>query len=280
VPAALAFQALLRAQREAAPLAVRAEALRDGLLSCSQVRQAWYLVWQPASRTYAQEGGGTALPPGQGDPLEASDQVLHDHLQEQPQLDLEQLRALPCWLAGRLRRAALHHGQALALELLPGQAGLLLLEIEDSSARHWLPWLRELLVQLLALAECAAPASPLLGSDPQPALLLDEAARPADLNAPLRELLGARGLAGLAALLPVNHPRLVRACLAQNRAIEQVESQDGERILLWSFIPDAGQRRVLARCRDASREVREAREAARAGRLYRLITENTTDLIS
>src|SRR5690606_18338303 len=34
------------------------------------------------------------------------------------------------------------------------------------------------------------------------------------------------------------------------------------------------------RCRDASREVREAREAARAGRLYRLITENTTDLIS
>ena len=59
-----------------------------------------------------------------------------------------------------------------------------------------------------------------------------------------------------------------------------MEAQDGERILIWSFIPDVAERRVLARCREATQEIREQREAARARRLYRLITENTTDLIS
>ncbi len=274
------LQTLLRVQREAAPLAERAEALRAGLLACPQVRQAWYLIWQPQSCTYAQEGGGTPLPPGQGDPLAASDQALFDQLQQQPQLNLEQLRALPCWLAGRLRRAAVHHGQALALELLPGQAGVLLLEVEAEAGLEWLPWVRELLAQLLTLAAGMARSAPLLGGDPQPAVLLDGEARPLDHNAALAALLGERRLAGLTAILPVNYRQLVAACLTQRRAIEQVEAQDGERILIWCFIPDAVDGRVLARCRDASREVQEAREAARAGRLYRLITENTTDLIS
>ena len=278
--ASLPLQALLRAQREAAPLPVRAAALRDAVLACAQVHQAWYLLWQPASRTYAQEGGGVSLPPGQGDPLAASDQLLFEALQAQPQLSLQQLREVPCWLAGRLRRAALRHGQALALELQPGQPGLLLLDVEESAGMEWLPWLRELLVQLLDLAGGMARATPLLGADPQPALLLDGEAQALDMNAALRALLGERGAEGLTALLPVNHRQLVRACLEQNRAIEQVEAQDGERILIWCFIPDAVEQRVLARCRDASREIREAREAARSGRLYRLITENTTDLIS
>ena len=220
------------------------------------------------------------MPPGQGDPLAASDQALFDQLQQQPQLNLEQLRALPCWLAGRLRRAAVHHGQALALELLPGQAGVLLLEVEAEAGLEWLPWVRELLVQLLTLAAGMARSAPLLGGDPQPAVLLDGEARPLDHNAALAALLGERRLAGLTAILPVNYRQLVAACLTQRRAIEQVEAQDGERILIWCFIPDAVDGRVLARCRDASREVQEAREAARAGRLYRLITENTTDLIS
>jgi PAS domain S-box-containing protein len=96
----------------------------------------------------------------------------------------------------------------------------------------------------------------------------------------LQGLLGERALTQLGELLPVNHLPLVRACLEQSRAVESVEAQDGERILIWSFIPDVAERRVLARCREATREVREQREAARARRLYRLITENTTDLIS
>ena len=277
---AVPLQSWLRIQREAPPLGARAEALRQALLGCPQVRQAWYLAWQPASRTYAQEDDGPRLPPGMGDPLEASDEALFAALGEQSSLTFDALRRLPCWLAGRLRRAALHHGQALALQLQPGQPGVLLLQVDDAAGLEWLPWLRELLVQMVELASGLARSAPLLSSDPQPALLLDAEARLLESNAALQGLLGERSLAQVGELLPVNHLPLVRACLEQSRAVEAVEAQDGERILIWSFIPDVAECRVLARCREATREVREQREAARARRLYRLITENTTDLIS
>jgi len=274
------LQAWLRIQREAPPLNERAAALRRAVLGCPQVRQAWYLTWQPASRTYAQDDDGPRLPPGQGDPLAASDQELFEALTTQPCLSLETLRQMPCWLAGRLRRAAIHHGQALVLNLEEGGAGLLLLQMDEDASLQWLPWLRELLAQLIALSGGMARSAPLLSTDPQPALLLDEQARPLEFNHALLALLGERALAQVGALLPVNHVPLVRACLEQARAIEAVEAQDGERILIWSFIPDLAERRVLARCREATQEIREQREAARARRLYRLITENTTDLIS
>src|SRR5690606_7672990 len=276
--ASVPLQSWLRIQREAPPVGERAVALRCALLGCPQVRQAWYLTWQPGTRTYAQEDDGPRLPPGMGDPLEASDQALFEALGEQPSLSFETLRGLPCWLAGRLRRAALHHGQALALELASGQPGVLLLQIEDSAGLEWLPWLRELLVQMVDLASGLVRSAPLLSADPQPTLLLDAEARLLESNAALQGLLGERSLAQVGELLPVNHLPLVRACLAQGRAVEAVEAQDGERILIWSFIPDLTERRVLARCREATREVHEQREAARARRLYRLITENTTDL--
>ena len=277
---AVPLQSWLRIQREAPPLGGRAEALRQALLGCPQVRQAWYLTWQPASRTYAQVDDGPRLPPGMGDPLEASDETLFTALGEQASLTFDALRRLPCWLAGRLRRAALHHGQALALQLQPGQPGVLLLQVDEAAGLEWLPWLRELLVQMVELASGLARSAPLLSSDPQPALLLDADARLLESNAALQGLLGARSLAQVGELLPVNHLPLVRACLEQSRAIEAVEAQDGARILIWSFIPDVTEQRVLARCREATREVLEQREATRARRLYRLITENTTDLIS
>ena len=277
---AVPLQSWLRIQREAPPLGARAEALRQALLGCPQVRQAWYLAWQPASRTYAQEDDGPRLPPGMGDPLEASDEALFAAFGEQASLTFDALRRLPCWLAGRLRRAALHHGQALALQLQPGQPGVLLLQVDDAAGLEWLPWLRELLVQMVELASGLARSAPLLSADPQPTLLLDAQARLLESNAALQGLLGERALTQVSELLPVNHLPLVRACLEQSRAVESVEAQDGERILIWSFIPDVAERRVLARCREATQEIREQREAARARRLYRLITENTTDLIS
>lgn len=278
--AAVPLQAWLRIQREAPSLNARAAALRRAVLGCPQVRQAWYLTWQPASRTYAQDDGGPRLPPGQGDPLAASDKTLFEALTTQPCLSLEAVRQLPCWLAGRLRRAAIHHGQALALSLEEGGAGLLLLQVDEDAGLEWLPWLRELLAQLVGLAGGMSRSAPLLSADPQPALLLDARARPLEFNQALQALLGERPLAWVGELLPVNHLPLVRACLQQSRAIEAVEAQDGERILIWSFIPDVAEQRVLARCREATQEIREQREAARARRLYRLITENTTDLIS
>ncbi|UCZ86296.1 PAS domain S-box protein [Pseudomonas sp. L5B5] len=119
-----------------------------------------------------------------------------------------------------------------------------------------------------------------LGHDPQPSLLLDAEARPLDFNPALRDWLDDAPVLDVASLLPVNLPALVRACLDQQRAIEDVEAQWGERILLWTFIPDPLRHHVLARCREATAQVRAERESAKARRLYRLITENTTDLIS
>ena len=135
---------------------------------------------------------------------------------------------------------------------------------------RWLPLQRE----------GRLPDSPWLGHDPQPSLLLDAEARPLDLNPALCQWLDGATSGKVAALLPVNHPALVRACLEQQRAIEQVEAQWGERILLWTFIPDPHRQRVLARCQEATTQVLAERESAKARRLYRLITENTTDLIS
>ncbi|MCO7632270.1 PAS domain S-box protein [Pseudomonas guariconensis] len=120
--------------------------------------------------------------------------------------------------------------------------------------------------------------SPLLAKDPQPSLLLAPDARPLALNAALQALIEAGP--PLARWLPANSAALVRACLRQGRAIAEVEAEQGERILLWTFIPDDRGQQVLARCRDASEERHGAREASRARRLYRLIIENTTDLIS
>ncbi|HFL2189706.1 TPA: sensor histidine kinase [Pseudomonas putida] len=121
-------------------------------------------------------------------------------------------------------------------------------------------------------------AYPLLAKDPQPSLMLAADAKPLALNAALQAWID-EGPA-LTSWLPANCAALVRACVRQHRAIADVEVQVGKRTVLWSFIPDDQGQQVLGRCRDASEERRGAREASRARRLYRLIIENTTDLIS
>lgn len=129
----------------------------------------------------------------------------------------------------------------------------------------------------------ASPANaplPCAATDPQPTLWLAADGRPLAANAACRALLSGDQLAEAATLLPPNYAYLARACLQQQRAIEEVEAGQGARGLLWTFIPDLPSGRVLARCRDATEALRREREAARAQRLYRLIIENTTDLIS
>ncbi|MDH4609930.1 PAS domain S-box protein [Pseudomonas sp. BN102] len=270
----------LRLQREDVPLAARADALCRSLRGCPEVRQAYYLSWLPGARIYSHEGSGQQLPPGMGDPLQASDEALAARLAAEGRLSLDQLRQLDCWLAGRLRRAAISHGQAFDLALHAGQQGLLLVEVREGVSLDWLGWVYELLTTLLGSVSGLLRASPLLGHDPQPSLLVDAEARPLELNAALLALLGELPLAEVLRFLPVNHGSLVRACLAQERAIEGVEAQCGERMLIWTYIPDPQECRVLARCREATEQIQTEREAARARRLYRLITENTTDLIS
>ena len=277
-PAPVALHSWLRLQREGLPLAVCADALCRALCDCPEVRQAIYLSWQPGTGIYRHEGSAQHLPPGLGDPLLASDQPLFEQLASLGRLDLGQVRGLDCWLSGRLRRAAISHGQVFDLSLQPGQSGLLLVEVHAGIGLDWLGWVHDALATLLGTLDDQLRGSPLLGLDPQPSLLLDARAQPLELNAALLALLGERSQ--VLELLPVNHGALVRACLEQRRAIEEVEAQCAGRILIWTFIPDPQAQRVLARCREATAQVSAAREAATARRLYRLITENTTDLIS
>ena len=120
----------------------------------------------------------------------------------------------------------------------------------------------------------------LLPHDPQPSVVLDRDGLALAANDALIRLLAGKALSQARALLPDNLPELVRACLKQGRAIEQVEAQSAQQVWLWTLIPDPDSQCVLARGREASTELLAGREAAKARRLYRLITENTTDLIS
>ena len=86
----------------------------------------------------------------------------------------------------------------------PGQVqpGLLLIELQEGVGLDWLGLLHELLLALLASLPAQARGSALLGSDPQPSLLLDVQARPLQLNAAMLKLLGERPLPAALELLP------------------------------------------------------------------------------
>ena len=120
----------------------------------------------------------------------------------------------------------------------------------------------------------------LLTYDPQPSVVLDAEGSPRIANMAMSQMLAGKPLAEVHTILPHNLPELVRACLQQRRAIEQVEAQCNEQVWLWTLIPEPDGQWVVARGREASAELMAAREAVKARRLYRLITENTTDLIS
>ena len=116
--------------------------------------------------------------------------------------------------------------------------------------------------------------------DPQPTLVTSADARALSLNAAARRMMEAARLSAAGDLLPVNAPALAASALNQDRAIENVESRFADKICLWTFIPDADNQQVVIRGRDATTDVLTQEEALRSSRLYRLITENTTDLIS
>jgi hypothetical protein len=65
--------------------------------------------------------------------------------------------------------------------------------------------------------------------------------------------------------LPINCLPLVQACLAAARAIEGVEAQFADRILVWTFIPGPGENRVLARCREPARRLPPSANLPRHG---------------
>ncbi len=118
----------------------------------------------------------------------------------------------------------------------------------------------------------------MLDSDPQPGAMLDIDGRVQSCNQAMRDMTGGEQPMSL---LPPNAVHLARACLTQDRAIVEVEAQTADgRFLLWTFIPVARVQLVLVRGQDATERLSQQRDATVASRLYRLIIENTTDLIS
>lgn len=116
--------------------------------------------------------------------------------------------------------------------------------------------------------------------DDEPALLLGADGA---LRASNRAADGLQALCAAASplqLLPGNHLQLLQAGLQQGRTVGPVVAEVGGRSLRWKFVPLPDDGLVLARGQDASVQLRDEREAARARRLYRLIIENTADLIS
>ena len=115
-------------------------------------------------------------------------------------------------------------------------------------------------------------------ADPQPAVVFDASGRLCDWNPAMHVWLSA----GTAPddLLPHNHPQLVKAVVEQQRPISDVQVQTpDQRHLLWTFFPLV-EGHVLGRAQDATDQLQTYQQAQVARRLYRLIIENTTDLIS
>lgn len=117
-------------------------------------------------------------------------------------------------------------------------------------------------------------------ADPQPGLILDSSANTLHSNLAAETLWVKNNLTQPSGILPTNVQALVTAALTQARAIEDVETRINDTILIWTFIPCLKTAEVLARGRDATTEILNRDQAIRSNRLYRVITENTTDLIS
>ncbi|MDV6252288.1 ATP-binding protein [Vibrio sp. EA2] len=246
------------------------------------VEQVFWLTWQPIKQVYAHNDGVPALPPGQGDPLRASDVGVHQQLQSQNCVSLQDIRLGDSWLAGRLRRAGLTHGGVISL--MPGGRaaageGILVISTEQREHEESLAAMGTLLKTLLA-NRSEQSSEGLQQSDPLPTVYFDQQGKPEAINVSMQNLLSERPERSLPDLLPVNYVQLITSCLNQRRAIGEVESKLDDQHLLWQFFPAPLMGSVIVRCRDATDEILNKREAETASRLYRLITENTTDLIS
>ncbi|MBR9874482.1 MAG: PAS domain S-box protein [Vibrionaceae bacterium] len=262
--------------------AEQASALRRYVSTWPGVEKAFWLTWQPFDQVYTHDDGGPALPPGQGNPIRASDAGIHEQLQSQICVSLQDIRLGGSWLAGRLRRSGLANGGVISL-MPKGQTaegeGILVISTKQPSDVDSLAAMGALLKTLLA-NRSEQPSEGLLQSDPFPTVRFDQQAKPKALNVSMQNLLACRADLSLPDLLPVNYVQLISSCLNQRRAIGEVESKLDDQFLLWQFFPEPSMGSVIVRCRDATEEILNKREAETASRLYRLITENTTDLIS
>ena len=277
---ALQLRLLRRLQSENQPLTECAQALQALLRTDQQVRAVWYFTWQDQAGIYSPEGDVRGWPPGPEDVPLATDHRLFTLLQQQPQLSVKQVSAINCWLAKRMARAGISHGLVASLSLAPQQHGLLVVELQADAPQFAIDSLLLVLTAWLGCTQqCARPAE-LLSNDPHPALWVDSQGGLVEVNKAAADLFGAHIVENAQLALPYNHQQLVRSCVTQQRVIEDVAAQFAERVFTWSYIPNPEQQRILVRGRDITEQAQQLQHAAQASRLYRLINENSTDLIS
>ncbi len=276
----LQLRLLQRLLSENQPLTECAQALQAVLRSDPHVRSVWYFNWQSSADIYSPEGDVRGWPPGPGDLLTASDQCLFTALQEHSQLSIAQASAMDCWLSKRMRRAGITHGVMVNLPLRRQQEGLVVIELQADVALFALDSLLLVLCAWLRCAENEVVPAELLSTDPHPALWVSHQAGLIEANKAAIDMFGAQIAENAQLALPHNHQQLVHSCLNQQRVIEDVTARFAEQVLLWNYIPCPQQQRVLVRGREVTQQAKQLHDAAQASRLYRLITENTTDLIS
>ncbi|HAB92142.1 MAG TPA: PAS domain-containing sensor histidine kinase, partial [Pseudomonas sp.] len=276
----LQLRLLQRLLSEKQPLLECARALQAVLRFDPQVRSVWYFNWQASADIYSPEGDVRGWPPGPGDLLTATDQQLFSALQQDATLTIAQVSAIDCWLSRRIKRAGISHGVVVSLPLQAGQEGLLVIELQQGVALYALD---SLLLVLSAYLGCSTNENvpvELLSTDPQPALWVSHQADLIEANKAAVDQFGTRIAENTQLALPHNHQQLVRSSLNQQRVIADVAAKFADQVLLWSYIPCVQQQRVLVRGREVTEQAKQLQDAAQASRLYRLITENTTDLIS
>lgn len=276
----LQLQLLQRLVSEQQPLADCARALQAVLRTDSQVRSVWYFNWQGSADIYSPEGDVRGWPPGPGDLLTASDQNLYSALQVQSQQSIAEVSAIDCWLSRRMRRAGISHGVVVNLPLQAQQDGIVVIELEAEAAVSALDRFLLLLSLWIGDAQQQTMPTELLSSDPHPALWVNQQAALIEVNQAAAEMFGEQLVETAQQTLPHNHVQLVHSCFTQQRVIADVSARLAGRVLLWSYLPCRQQKRVLVRGREVTQQAQQLQDAAQASRLYRLITENTTDLIS
>lgn len=276
----LQLRLLRRLQSESQPLAECARVLQAVLRADQQVRSVWYFNWQERAGIYNPEGDVRGWPPGPGDLSAVTDHDLFSALQQQEQLSIEQASAIDCWLSRRMRRAGISHGVIASLPLHPQQHGVVVVELQGQAPLFAVDSLLLVLSAWLSCAQSETLPAELLTTDPHPALWVDPQANLLEVNKTAADMFGAQISEYAQQALPNNHQHLVHSCLSQQRVIEDVSAQFAQQVFLWSYIPCPKQQRILVRGRDITEQAKLLENAAQASRLYRLITENTTDLIS
>lgn len=264
-------------QTDQVPRPERAQALCDALTLHPLVQNAMIFTWHPSTQAYHSDVTYPSLPPSAENQHHTADAMLRQHLQQHPFLALGSNAAPPSRLFNRLQRIGWHTGVLVPFPLDNNNESLIALTTSGSKQDHLA---LQYLLQALALnTNTFTQHYAMHSAEPLPAAICTgltgaiEQANKALVAFTRHENLS------LEQCLPANHSALIKACSQQQRAIEEVEASAGERLLLWSYIP-LNPQQVLVRGTDATDKLRKEKAATRARRLYRLITENTTDLIS